>query len=138
MCNRYGNRGFGMRHEHFKRGFGGHREHRSSDFRVPVNIAKNETGYELFIFAPDRTKEDFKIRIKGHELTIAYEMKAERPESKNWVRHEFAKTPFERSFMIDETIDAENISAVYTNGILQLTLPVIPGSEKPVQDIPVA
>ena len=62
MCNRYGNRGYGMRHEHEGKQFGGR-----GLFRVPVNITKNETSYELLVFAPDRAKEDFKINIKGNE-----------------------------------------------------------------------
>lgn len=131
MCNnRYGNRGYGMRHEHFAKHFGENRF-----FRIPVNIVKNENNYELLIFAPDRSKEDFKISIKGHELTISYELKNEPDQNRNWIRQEFRKTSFERSFVIDETVDSENIRAEYNNGILQLVLPIIPGSEKPVQEI---
>ncbi|NIJ51916.1 Hsp20/alpha crystallin family protein [Dyadobacter arcticus] len=121
-----------MRHEHFGRGFGG-----PGEFRVPVNIVKNDGSYDLFIFAPDRAKEEFKINVKGHELSISYALKSDPAEHKNWIRHEFIKTPFERSFMIDETVDAENIRAEYVNGILQITLPVIPGSEKPAHAIPI-
>ncbi|TLV01594.1 Hsp20/alpha crystallin family protein [Dyadobacter luticola] len=127
----FGHHGFGMGHEHFGRGFGGGRR----EYRVPVNIVKNASTYELFVFAPDRSKEDFKINIKGHELTISYAFSEEAKDNKNWIRHEFSKTSFERSFMIDETVDAENIRAEYVNGILQLTLPIIPGSEKPAQEI---
>ncbi|MEO6284921.1 MAG: Hsp20/alpha crystallin family protein [Dyadobacter sp.] len=131
MCNnRYGNRGYGMRHEHFSRSFGPNRE-----YKVPVNIVKSETSYELLVFAPDRQKDDFKISVKGHELTVSYELKKEQEDSRNWIRHEFSKTSFERTFMIDQTVDTENIQAEYVNGILHLTLPIIPGSEKPSQEI---
>ncbi|KAA0989500.1 Hsp20/alpha crystallin family protein [Dyadobacter aurulentus] len=133
MCNRYGNRGFGIRHDHYSRFPGNHRE-----YRVPVNIVKNEGSYELYVFAPARTKEDFRINIKGHELSISYHQKDEAGEKRNWIRHEFSKASFERTFMIDETVDSENIRAEYENGILQLTLPIIPGSEKPAQEIRVS
>lgn len=133
MCNRYGNRGYGMRHEHFRKQFG-----ESHSYRVPVNIVKNENNYELLVFAPDRAKDDFRIRIKGHELTISYELKNDLNEKRNWIRHEFSKASFERTFIIDETVDTENIHAAYNNGILQLILPVIPGSEKPAQEINIA
>ncbi|UON80769.1 Hsp20/alpha crystallin family protein [Dyadobacter chenwenxiniae] len=49
--------------------------------------------------------------------------------------HEFSKASFERSFVIDETVDSDNIVAEYYNGILHLNLPVIPGSDKPAQEI---
>ncbi|KQS33587.1 Hsp20/alpha crystallin family protein [Dyadobacter sp. Leaf189] len=133
MCNRYGNRGFGVRHDHYGRFAGNSRE-----YRVPVNILKNDGEYQLFVFAPDRLKEDFRINLKGHELSISYQLKEEARENRNWVRHEFSKTSFERTFMIDETVDPENIRAEYENGILLLTLPIIPGSEKPAQEIKVS
>ena len=133
MCNRYGNRGFGIRHDHYSRFAGNHRE-----YRVPVNIVKNEGNYELYVFAPDRTKGDFRINVKGHELSISYNHKEDIAEKRNWIRHEFSKTSFERTFMIDETVDTENIRAEYENGILQVILPIIPGSEKPAQEIRVS
>jgi HSP20 family protein len=134
MCNnRFGRRGFGIRHDHYARQFGGPRE-----FRVPVNIVKNENNYEMYVFAPDRQKDDFKINVKGHELTISYNLTNETSENRNWIRHEFSKTSFERTFMIDETVDTEHIRAEYTNGILKLILPVIPGSEIQAQEIPIS
>ena len=131
MCdNRFGRRGFGVRHDHYGRHFGPQRE-----FRVPVNIVRNDNSYEMLIFAPDRNKEDFKINVQGLELTISYELKDNLSEKRNWIRQEFSKSSFQRTFMIDNTVDTENISAQYNNGILQLTLPIVPGSEKPAQEI---
>jgi len=119
-----------MRHDHYGRHFGPQRE-----FRVPVNIVKNDNSYEMLIFAPDRNKEDFKINVQGLELTISYEVKDNLNEKRNWIRQEFSKSSFHRTFMIDNTVDTENISAQYNNGILQLMLPIVPGSEKPAQEI---
>ncbi|MGV3600679.1 MAG: Hsp20/alpha crystallin family protein [Dyadobacter fermentans] len=133
MCdNRFGRRGFGMRHDFYHRSFGQQR-----DFRVPVNIVKNDDSYEMFVFAPDRNKEDFKINVQGLELTVSYELKDKLNDKRNWLRQEFSKSAFQRTFMIDNTVDTENIRAEYTNGILQLTLPIIPGSERASQEISV-
>lgn len=106
-------------------------------FRVPVNIVKNEANYELFVFAPDRIKEDFKVSLKGSELTIRYQLMEEASEKKSWIRHEFQKSSFERSFLIPEPVDADNIVATYTHGILRLILPITPGAEKPETEIKV-
>ncbi len=133
MCNnRYRHRGPGMGHPFSGNPFG------EREFRVPVNILKNENVYELLVFAPDRNKEDFRINVKAHELVISYDVKKAAADSKKWIRHEFEKSSFERTFLIDETVDTENISAEYTNGILRLTLPIIPGSEKPAQEITIS
>ncbi|GGM80024.1 heat-shock protein [Dyadobacter beijingensis] len=123
-----------MRHEFHGRDFGQHR----GGYRVPVNIVKNDGHYEMLIFAPDRNKEDFNVKVKGFELSISYEVKDDLGEKRNWIRHEFDKTSFERTFMIDDSVDTENIRAEYTNGILQLILPIIPGAERPSHDISVS
>jgi HSP20 family protein len=133
MCNnRFGRRGFGMRHDHYGSPFGPQRE-----FRVPVNIIKNDGSYEMQVFAPDRSKEDFKINVQGYELSVSYEVKPDQGEKRNWLRQEFSKSSFTRTFTIDNTVDTENITAEYQNGILQITLPIVPGSEKPAQEISV-
>lgn len=99
-------------------------------FRVPVNIVKNDAHYELFVFAPDRTSDEFKVSLKGNELTIRYQLIEEDSEKRNWIRHEFQKSSFERSFLIHEPVDADNIVATYTHGILHLILPITPGAQK--------
>lgn len=123
----------GMGYGHYGKQFG-----KNFQFRVPVNVLKTDTNYEIFVIAPDRAKEDFKINLKGNELTISYQAKEDAEENKNWIRNEFKKASFERSFFVDETIDSDNIKAAYHNGILQVTLPIVPGSEKPGQEIFVA
>lgn len=125
-------------HGHPGMGFGHYgRRHAHSNFRVPVNVSKTDNSYEIYVIAPDRAKEDFKINLKGNELTISYQAVND-DENKNWIRNEFRKASFERSFWIDETVDTANIKAEYQKGILQVTLPIIPGSEQPTQEIFVA
>lgn len=126
----------GMGYGHYGKQFG--RNSGGGQFRVPVNVLKTDSTYEIYVIAPDRAKEDFKINLKGNELTISYQVKEDAEDNKNWIRNEFRKASFERSFFVDETIDSANIKAEYHNGILQVTLPIVPGSEKPVQEIFVA
>lgn len=126
----------GMGYGHYGKQFG--RNSGGGQFRVPVNVLKTDSTYEIYVIAPDRAKEDFKINLKGNELTISYQVKEDAEDNKNWIRNEFRKASFERSFFVDETIDSANIKAEYHNGILQVTLPIVPGSEKPAQEIFVA
>lgn len=126
----------GMGYGHYGKPFG--RNFNGGQFRVPVNVLKTDSTYEIYVIAPDRAKEDFKINLKGNELTISYQVKEDAEDNKNWIRNEFRKASFERSFFVDETIDSANIKAEYHNGILQVTLPIVPGSEKPAQEIFVA
>ena len=122
----------------FGRRYHSHHEHPFilSRFKAPVNIYKTENSYEVLVFAPGRVKEYFSVKTKGAELTISYKP----PEGltpPDWIKKEYSRGGFERSFSIDESIDTTNIQAGYTDGVLQVSLPLIPGKETPQQDIPV-
>lgn len=97
-----------------------------SSSQVPVNIKETETSYELEVVAPGLNKQDFNVAIANNMLTVAFQHKEEdKQEGKNsgYLRHEYRMQSFSRNFTLDETIDAEKISAEYKNGVLHLSLP---------------
>jgi len=114
----------------------GRRQHRfwESHQRAPVNVYKTGNSYELLVFAPGRVKENFSVKAHGNELTVSYKP-AEGLPTPDWISREYSRGAFERSFTIDETIDATNIRASYTDGVLQVSLPIIPGKEAPEHEI---
>ena len=107
-----------------------------SHFRAPVNVYKTENSYELLVFAPGRVKENFSVKAQGTELTISYTPPEGFPRPE-WIKREYSRGGFERKFTIDESIDTSNIQANYADGVLQVSLPIIPGKETPEQVIPV-
>lgn len=96
--------------------------------RAAVNIYKTESSYEMLVFAPGRIKEHFKIDVEGRELKISYTPPEGFPRPE-WVLREYSRGGFARVFTLDETIDATNIIAKYVDGVLQVSLPLIPGKE---------
>ncbi len=57
-------------------------------------------------------------------LTISAEKKNEvKDENEKQIRSEYSYRSFNRSFTLDEKIDAEKIEAKYLNGVLTLNLP---------------
>jgi HSP20 family protein len=116
----------------------GRRQHPfiSSVFRAPVNAYKTDNSYEIMVFAPGRIKENFSVATKGTTLIISY-APPEGLTSPDWIKKEYSRGGFERSFTIDDSIDTTNIKAGYTDGVLQVSLPFIPGKEPVHQDIPV-
>jgi HSP20 family protein len=90
----------------------------------------------MLVFAPGRIKENFHLDVKGNELTVFY-LPPEGFPRPEWVRREYSRGAFERSFTLDETIDASKITAKYVDGVLQVTLPIIPGKEVSKQEIPI-
>jgi len=113
-----------------------HHPFMQSIFRAPVNVYKTDNSFELLVFAPGRVKENFNVKTKGTELTVSY-TPPEGLQSPDWIKREYSRGAFERTFTIDESIDITNINANYTDGVLQVSLPIIPGKEMPQQDIPV-
>jgi HSP20 family protein len=91
---------------------------------VPVNVRENGNHYEMDVVAPGCRKEDFSVTVQGNQLTISFERKEEDSSRENgWVRNEFTQRSFQRSFTMDDSVDAGAIKAVYTDGILRLQIP---------------
>jgi len=99
---------------------------RQSTAGVPVNIRETDKTYEVEVIAPGLKKSDFKVAVDGRQLSISFEHSAhekEGDEKKGYLRQEFRHRSFSRSFMLDDTMDANKISAGYTDGVLHLHVP---------------
>jgi len=105
--------------------------------RAAVNIYKTENSYEMLVFAPGRIRENFHLNVKGNELTVSY-LPPEGFPRPDWVRREYSRGAFERSFTLDETVDAAKITAKYIDGVLQVSLQIAPGQESKSQEIPIS
>jgi HSP20 family protein len=102
--------------------------------RASVNIYKTESSFEMLVFAPGRIKEHFKLDVEGRELRISYSPPEGFPRPE-WVLREYSRGGFVRAFTLDETIDSANITAKYVDGVLQVSLPLIPGKEATKKEI---
>lgn len=87
-----------------------------------VNISENEKAYQMEFLAPGFEKENFSITNKDGVLTVKGEIQKDENQAVNYTRKRFSIQSFERSFKIPENVDAEAISAKYTNGILVVEL----------------
>jgi HSP20 family protein len=102
--------------------------------RAAVNIYKTDNSYELLVFAPGRIKEHFQLDTNGNELTVSYNPPEGFPRPE-WILREYSRGGFRRTFTLNESIDTENISAKYADGVLQVSLPVIAGKENEKKQI---
>jgi len=99
---------------------------------VPVNIRETDKSYELHLVAPGLKKEDFRINIHGDLLTVSFEHQEEQRQEntgEGWLRNEYQKRSFTRSFTLDDAIDTGKINAKYSDGILELSLPKKEGAQ---------
>lgn len=76
---------------------------------------------------PGVEPSDVNVSITGNRLTISGERKSSREldEANVFVR-ELSHGTFERSFSLPEGINAEEVKAEFSNGMLSLTLPLPP------------
>ena len=104
----------------------------SSLFRTDVSDLGD--AYKLEAELPGFSKDDININIEDERMTISVERKMDNSEDKpNYLRRERFYGSFKRSFDISG-IDADNISAAYTDGVLSLDMPkkqeLLPRSRK--------
>jgi len=105
-----------------------------SQQRAAVNVYKTESSYEMLLFAPGRIKEHFHLDVKGNELTVSYTPPEGFPRPE-WIVREYSRGGFTRTFTLDDSVDASGITARYTDGVLQVSLPIVPGKETATQEI---
>lgn len=104
--------------------------HTTVSYKAPANISETENAYVLDMAAPGRNKADFSIKVEKNILVIETVAKdvaettkdAQTEESQKFVKKEFSLENIKRSFKLNEKIDVNNISAVYENGILSISL----------------
>jgi HSP20 family protein len=107
---------------------------------VPVNIRETDQQYELDVIAPGCKKEDFKISVEDNLLTISMNRNEEHKEQNQksgWTRNEFIQRSFTRSFKLEDSVDVNNISAHYSDGILRISLGKSEKAKKFIRNIDV-
>lgn len=87
-----------------------------------VNIKENDDEFLIDVAAPGMSKADFKINVNNNILVISSESQNEEKDE-NYTRREFSYSSFQRSFTLPDSVDGDNISAKYDNGVLHLAIP---------------
>ena len=90
-----------------------------------VNTIEKQNQYLLEIAVPGMDKKDFEIEIENDLISVSSSSKEESEikDSFNYNRQEFNYNSFHRTFSLPKEVDQSKIKAIYTNGILTITLP---------------
>ena len=88
----------------------------------PVDISSDNIGYEIKAEIPSYGKEDIKISLDKHVLTIAAKKHAD-IDGRHYLIREIQNTGFSRSFRLPEDADESMISATADNGVLRVSIP---------------
>jgi HSP20 family protein len=89
-----------------------------------VNIEEVKDRFEITAELPGLKKEDVKIEVKDHVLTLTGEKKAENEnKDRNVYLFERAYGRFCRTFTLPDNVEAGKIGASFKDGILKIDIP---------------
>ncbi len=92
-------------------------------FLPPVDVYEDEHAISLKMDVPGIDQKDIDIRVENNILTVHGERKLEKEEKKeNFQRVERQYGSFTRSFTLPNSVDTDNVSAEYSNGLLKIRL----------------
>jgi HSP20 family protein len=89
-----------------------------------VDIVETQNNFKLYIYLPGISKENIKLKLEKNVLSLMALNDVEKKSSYNYILKESDLANYARTFTLaEDIIDTQNISAEYSNGILELTLP---------------
>lgn len=96
----------------------------SGGWAPACDVRETETDFVVRAELPGVAKDEIKVNLVNNTLTIRGEKKEENEEKKgNWHRVERTFGAFERALTFPANVQAEQIKARYTNGVLEVTVP---------------
>lgn len=98
--------------------------------QIKIDLTENDKVYTVRAEIPGVRKEDIKVNVEGHHVSISAEIKEEKEEKEGErvICSERYHGASYRSFTLDDEVDETKAEAKYDNGVLNLTLPKRNGS----------
>ena len=101
-----------------------------------VDFTDTEKAYEVTAELPGIDEKDIEVKVANGILSIKGEKQEEKEEKKkDYYLRERNFGSFERSFQVPDGVDTDKIEASFKNGVLKVTLPKKPESQKPEKKI---
>lgn len=92
-------------------------------FSPPAEAAGNEQYYEIAVELPGVAEKDIDIKVSDNVLIVKGERRFDREEQgKTYYFSEHSYGRFQRTFRLPGDVDADKISATYTDGVLTVRL----------------
>ncbi|HHT0593841.1 TPA: Hsp20/alpha crystallin family protein [Legionella anisa] len=89
-----------------------------------VDIKEEKDRFVVLADIPGVKKEDIDISLEQHVLTLKGERHFEKSEERNgYTRRERTQGQFYRRFSLPQTADDSKITARYTHGVLEISIP---------------
>lgn len=93
------------------------------DWSPRADAQETATEYVVRVDAPGLAESDFDIQLDRGVLTVSGERKAPEAEGASYVLRERSAGRFSRRFRFAGKVDADNVSARYEKGVLEVYVP---------------
>lgn len=96
-----------------------------SDMQIKMDVKELNEEYQVKAEIPGVNKEDIHVSVDGNRVSISAEVKKEQEEKEGErvIRSERSFGMTSRTFSLDNEVDANNVKAKYTDGVLEISLP---------------
>ena len=106
------------------RGNGGPHPARNAPlYRPDVDLYENDRELLLVADLPGARAETIDVRYEDGTLTLTAHVEPPGPSARRYLLREYGVGDYQRSFRVDERIDATRIEGQYADGVLTLRLP---------------
>ncbi|MDY0121205.1 MAG: Hsp20/alpha crystallin family protein [Sulfurimonas sp.] len=107
-----------------------------SGFTPAMNTREGEFAYHIDVDLPGVSKENIKVDVEEGVLKISGERNFKNEiKEEDYYKVETSFGKFQRHFTLPDNVDAENISASSSDGVLEIVLPKLKEKEKEVKSI---
>jgi HSP20 family protein len=95
----------------------------TSAWFAPTDVSEDANGIQISMEVPGVDPDEVRLSLENNILSISGEKKHQMEQSNERV-HRFERTygTFERTFVLPNTVDPEQIEARYENGVLFVTI----------------
>jgi HSP20 family protein len=91
---------------------------------MPMDAYRQGDTFYIHFDLPGVQADTIDLQVEQNVLTVRAERKTAQPDGAQMIVAERSAGTFTRQVFLGETLDADNISADYTAGVLTLTIPV--------------
>lgn len=89
----------------------------------PVNVVEDANGITLSADLPGVPKDKLSLTVEGDTLSIEGEVNLALPEGMESLHAEVSLPRYRRVFTLSKELDADQVAAEFTNGVLKLRIP---------------
>lgn len=112
--------------EFFNHSWGFPSNAQAPDFSAAVDVTENEREYLFTLDAPGVSEKDIQVSVTGRQLSISGERRREEEEkSERAYRSERVFGQFQRSFLLPDEVNMDEIQASFKDGVLKVRVPKV-------------